>query len=123
MSYFEIKRLSKELGRPTETLLALSINNDPFYAAIPNRRKLAEWFAPLWERFGFGSGVHVRRIHYRIISQPEPILLPSGEPYENTVYAFRQLIWAVRDARYLGLVPGEGFIDKRSNATMIRLRN
>lgn len=123
MSYSEIKRLSKELGRPTETLLALSINNDPFYAAIPNRRKLAEWFAGLWEQFGFGGGVHVRRIHYRIISQPSPILLPSGEPYRNTIYAFRQLIWGARDARYLGLVPGENFIDQRNNATVIRLRD
>jgi hypothetical protein len=123
VSYLAIKRLSKELGRPTETLLALSINNDPFYAAIPNRRKLAEWFAGLWEQFGFGSGVHVRRIHYRIISQPEPILLPSGEPYRNTVYAFRQLIWGARDARYLGLVPGENFIDQRNNATVIWLQD
>jgi hypothetical protein len=120
--YLWLKELSKELGRPVCTLVALAEINDPFYANIPSRRRGAEWFAGLWYQFNFGLGTHIRRVHYRIISQESPILLPGGEDYENTEKCWQLLVDSSRDARYLGLVPAAYFVDRRHNETVINLQ-
>ena len=120
MSYEQIMALSKETGRPKKTLIALSDQNDPFNAGCPRRILSAQWFAELFERFGFGLGVHIRRIHYRIISQPAPILLPGGEaPYENTEGCWQVLREGSRDARLLGLVPIASFVDARNGDSVV----
>jgi hypothetical protein len=119
--YHGIKLLAQKLGRNIPELLVLKDENDPFFASVPRRRERAEWFARLWEQFNFGTGTHLRRIHYRIVSQPLPIPMADGEPYENIEACWRILIWAGRDARYLGLVPIEHFIDQRNGETVIRL--
>jgi hypothetical protein len=36
-------------------------------------------------QLGLPAGVHVRRVHYRIVSMPEPVKRHNGEPYENTM--------------------------------------
>ena len=110
-----IKEMSVELKRPIETLLALARQNDPFYAgATPATRAEAEWFAELYDRFEFGRGSHLRRVHYRLISQETPILLPDGVPYENTETCWKKLSEASKHARYLGLVPIDDFEDHRN---------
>ncbi|MGA3063962.1 MAG: hypothetical protein ABSD90_12180 [Methylocystis sp.] len=110
-----IKELSRETGRPISTLLALASCNDPFYAgATPASRADAEWFAELYDRFGFGRGAHLRRVHYRLVSQQEPILLPDGTPYENTQGCWEKLCVASKHARYVGLVPMDDFEDHRN---------
>jgi hypothetical protein len=76
--YERIKALKKELHRNITDLLALSPVNDPFYAGSPASREKAEWFLALWEQFGFTRGVHLRRIHYRIVSVETPILKADG---------------------------------------------
>jgi hypothetical protein len=43
--YDALKALSEELGRPVKTLIALSPQNDPFFAGLPASRAAAEWFA------------------------------------------------------------------------------
>ena len=102
LDYEGIKALSKETKRNITDLLVLAAQNDPFYADVPGRRQYAEWFAALWEEYGFGDGTHIRRIHYRLVSQPTPIRMPDGKPYENTKNCATKLIDAARDARYLG---------------------
>ena len=62
----------------------------------------------------FQPGVHVRRIHYALVSQAEPVLDANGEPYENTDWCWRYLMDAARDARYLGLIPARAIIDRRN---------
>ena len=62
----------------------------------------------------FGAGTHLRRIHYLIISQPLPIPMPDGKPYENTERCWQNLCDGGRDARYLRLVRAEDFVDRRS---------
>jgi hypothetical protein len=52
-SYQGIKDLAKELQRPEGTLIALTTTNDPFHATTPGRVRRAEWFAALWEQFGW----------------------------------------------------------------------
>jgi hypothetical protein len=57
--YDGLKRLAKDLGVKIPALLALSYQNDPFYAGIPARKAAAEWFAELWRRFDFQRGIHL----------------------------------------------------------------
>jgi len=67
--YEGLCELSKELKRPASTLYALANCNDPFYI-LPFRQVEAEWFAGLWRKYiGEGTGIHIRRLHYKLISQ------------------------------------------------------
>jgi hypothetical protein len=119
--YDSIVALGQELSRPLGTLLALSDVNDPFFADRAGRLQAAEWFAELWNRFGFGSGTHVRRIHYILVSRAEPIICPDGTAYQNTTDCWKKLINASRDARYLRLVAVEDFDDRRNDAVIEHL--
>src|SRR5262245_18836820 len=114
--YEGLKVLAKDLGRPVETLVAQSPQSDPFYANRPGRREAAEWFAGLWGRFDFPRGVHLRRIHYALISQREPVEMAEGKPYENTFECWQKLCVASRAARHLELVPADWWSDKQSGA-------
>src|SRR5262252_4127588 len=83
LDYESVNALAAKLDRPASTLIALSPHNDPFFAARPGRKADAEWFADIWERFRFGDGTHLRRIHYRLISTTTPILMRDSKPYRN----------------------------------------
>lgn len=117
--YAEIKQIAKTCGVKVTDLLALSPSNDPFYAGTPAGRIAAEWFGEIWERFSFGFGTHLRRIHYRVVSQDPPILKPNGEPYHNTENDWKFLGSASLAARYLGIIPTDALIDRRNPEPMI----
>jgi hypothetical protein len=51
-----------------------------------------------------------------LVSQRDPVTLPNGKPYENTENCWRDLTGAARDARHLGLVPVDGWADRKANA-------
>lgn len=121
LDYSDIKALAKERGRPVKELLALAPQNDPFYAGAPARKKSAEWFAELWHRIELKPGVHLRRIHYRLISQSSPVLMANGLPYENTEACWAEIGTASKAARYLSLVPLEAFVDRRNDEPTIYL--
>jgi hypothetical protein len=108
------RRLIKEF-------LALAPQNDPFYAAAPARQKSAEWFAELWHRMELKPGVHLRRIHYRLVSQESPVLMANGLPYENTERCWSEIGTASKAARYLGLVSPEAFVDRRNDEPFVQL--
>jgi hypothetical protein len=75
--------LAKEHGYTVPQLLAMAPKNDPFYVGSPAQRAKAEWFAGLWERFGYTTGVHLRRVHYQLISQAEADRMKAdGLPYK-----------------------------------------
>ena len=106
LDYAAIKQLARQIGRRTEDLVALHPVNDPFYAAVPHRHREAEWFAEIWRKFGFSEGVHLRRIHYVLVSQSEdgePILKLGDETYENTSSDWALLGRASLSARYLDM--------------------
>jgi hypothetical protein len=65
IDYDEIKRMAKALDRPISTLIALAPQIDPFFD-MPARKEAGEWVAKIYQQFGFGTGVHLRRIHYRL---------------------------------------------------------
>lgn len=113
LTYEELKELAKEQGKRVTDLLALAPQNDPYYSGTPATLEAARWFADLWRRFGYSNGVHLRRVHYQVISQGD-MTKPNGEPYENTEGDWNFLCGAGKQARYLGLVDPEAFVDRRN---------
>src|SRR5258707_15302424 len=67
--YETIKQLAKEMGCKVTDLIPLAPQNDPFYTGTPTDWALAQWFAGLWQQFGYNDKVHIRRVHYQIVSQ------------------------------------------------------
>jgi hypothetical protein len=118
IGYEHIKQIAKESGLNVPDLLAMPCNNDPFYCGSNSQRIQAEWFASLWKEFGYTTGVHLRRVHYQLISQHSPQLY-NGKPYENTDACWKPLLNAGKFARYLGLVKPEAFVDRRNPAPQI----
>lgn len=116
MNYASIKDLAKETNVTTESLIVLARQNDPFYVGAPAQLKQAHWFAGLWEQFNFKHGVHIRRIHYKMISGDSPVHSYDGSAYENTDLHWRQITQASKLARYLDLVPVDAFTDRRAPA-------
>lgn len=105
--------LKKELGvSRVDQVTVLAPNNDPFYKGSPAHWRDARWFADLWERFGYSRGVHLRRVHYQVLSNE--LASPDGTPYENTEGDWTRLCMAGAAARILGLVDPEAFEDRRN---------
>jgi hypothetical protein len=110
---------------PVAELLAMSRNRDPFYAGAPAQQAKAEWFAELWQRLQLPRGVHLRRIHYRLVTQKPGQLLPSkhdGTPYRNTELCWEYLQDAGATARYRKLVPADAFEDHRNPPPKLFMR-
>lgn len=118
-NYETIKALARQLRDEGEScqvtdLIALAPQNDPFYTGTEGERAKASWFAELWGRFGYRSGVHLRRVHYQLVSQDPLVEKPNGGLYENTERDWGYLTLASKCARYLGLVEPEAFVDRRN---------
>ena len=112
--YQSIKTFAKAKGRRVDDLIVLAKQNDPFYCGAPADVAKAKWFADLWKRFRFQQGVHLRRIHYQLISQEDPILDVNGKPYSNTDKCWNLLSEASKYARHLGYVAADAFTDRRN---------
>jgi len=111
------KKCADVYGRSLGSVYVLSSGNDPFAVNQPARLKRAHWFADVWRRLGLPrQRIHLRAIHYRIISQDKPVAMPNGDNYENTLECWRYLLDGARDARYLQLVPYANIIDARTEA-------
>ena len=112
-NYAGIKELAKAVGRTIPDMLAMAPNNDPFYI-MPAQEKQAMWFMELWQRFELPHGVHLRRIHYKLVSQAEPVLMVDGQPYQNTERCWGYLGNASKAARCLMMVAADAFQDQRN---------
>jgi hypothetical protein len=109
------KQTAKQLGirgNNASKLIVLSPGNDPFYKGTDGHIRDAEWFAGIWEQFGYSDGVHLRRVHYQILSTE--LEFADGTPYENTENYWSRLCSASAAARILGLVNVEAFADRRN---------
>lgn len=118
IGYGYIKDLQKELKkqgikRDIKDLLVEVDANDPFYAGLPCHRAQAEWFVNLWKKFGSEIGIHLRGIHYRLVSQKNPKRFNS-KLYRNIRRHYNELCNASKYARYLGLIPLDAVVDKRN---------
>jgi len=114
MNYQTIKTMAAENGYRVADLLALAPKNDPFYTGRPAEITRAEWFAELWHQFGYGTGVHLRRMHYQIVSQQPRVRRADGQEYLNTDRDWEYLNEASKWARYLNLVSPDAFVDRRN---------
>jgi hypothetical protein len=121
LGYDFLKAWAKASKRPVTDFTALHTKNDPFYMGTPGAWASGKWFAGLWDQFRYGSGVHLRRVHYQIVSQDPPVKLPSGDTYENTERCWDLLGEASKAARYLGLVDPEAFVDRRNHDPIIHV--
>jgi hypothetical protein len=119
--YEEIKALAAGRNRTLASLLALTHTNDPFAADLPSRRTAARWFMTLWRQLRLTRGHHLRRIHYLLVSQSQPVRKPDGRPYENTVADSDYLIKAAQAARYLDMIAPGAFVDRRNPEPTIYL--
>jgi hypothetical protein len=109
-----LKRLAKEFGVPLNDLLVLAPANDPFNCGGPEQIRQAEWFATVWDQFMGKNRGHLRKCHYKLVSQPTPILKPDGTPYQNTEADWQRLQTWSKFARYLGAIDPEQIIDQRN---------
>jgi hypothetical protein len=132
LDYDSLKRLAEELRRPVMTLIAQPSISDPFYADLPLRREQAEWFRSIWDKFEIQPGIHLRFIHYRLVTTgavPLPRVITwkdketrqqkQTEVYINNGPCSHFLGTAARDARYLGLISIDSVIDQRNEETEI----
>jgi len=94
-------------------LLAMTSPHDPYWCLMPSREQQGRWFADIWNAHG-KPGMHLRRMHYAILSGKEPTTLLSGKPYQNTEDSFGWLQAGFTNARYLGLVDATHFEEHRS---------
>jgi len=111
--YEALKETAKALKVNIQDLLVLARQNDPFFCGTPVQQEMAAWFVDLWQRFGYSAGVHLRRVHYQLVSQHGPTK-HNGEPYENTEGCWGYLCDAGKYARYLGLIDAHAFEDHRN---------
>jgi hypothetical protein len=121
--YEDAHRAAKILNCSVDDLRVLARGNDPFTTGTRAEVRDAEWFAELYRRFGIPAGVHLRFIHYTLVSQPEPYRMARPiEPgrgilewnYLNTSECSSYLEHASKCARHLGLVEADDFDDHRA---------
>ena len=122
MDYDNIKQTAKDKGISIKDLCALAPNNDPFYTGRDAEIKAAKWFAGLWQQFGYNTGIHLRRVHYQIVSQDPPVLRPNGKAYGNTQNDWSYLCSAGKYARYLNLVDPDAFEDRRNPKAIVNAK-
>jgi predicted nucleic acid-binding Zn ribbon protein len=116
-NYTTIKEQAQSASDKTVSdFIVLASQNDPFYVGTPTQRLRSDWFLSQWERFGLDESdsiVHLRRLHYRLVSDPRP-WPKTGKDYQNTDKDWGKLLQAAKWARYRGLVPFSRFEDKRN---------
>lgn len=101
------------------TLTVMSNQTDPYRIDSPAKHRDAEWFARAWKESGAKHGIHLRGVHYAVVSAFPPILKPDGEPYLNTHENWIWLQQVSGYARWLGYIPFEAVIDERNQAPII----
>ena len=111
-----IKRLAKKTGKRPEELLVLQRASDPFYVGSKDQYAKAEWARGLFNLHGTSRPVHIRRLHYFALAQPQH-KRPDGNVYANTTSDWRFLLQACKCSRYLNILPYDLFIDRRAPHT------
>ncbi len=108
-----IKILAKKIGKKPKDLLVLAQYNDPFYVGSKTQYANAEWATILYHLLGIKTPVHIRRLHYFALTQPQH-RKPNGSIYKNTNADWKFLGYACKFARYLGLLSYDNFVDHRA---------
>jgi hypothetical protein len=110
-----IKQLATKTGKRAKDMLVLTQVNDPFYIGSKAQHTAAEWARRLYWIMKRPKKVHIRRLHYFALTQPQHIK-PNGQVYKNTSSDWKFLCDACKFARYLQILPYDIFIDRWSIA-------
>jgi hypothetical protein len=121
-NYADVRRHALASGQKVPDLIALAPGNDPYYApGTPAGIRDRQWFLRLYSELGFEKAwlvdkhtMHLRRMHYVLISQNKPVRRADGKPYRNTEADWEFLQSASKMARYAGMVPMEAISDHRN---------
>jgi hypothetical protein len=115
LTHTDILAMSIALRRPASTLIALASSNDPFFLT-PARMRDAEWFHELWQLYAPDGPIHLRRMHYWLVSLPETSrpTKADGMPYANTHEDWQGFLKASLAARAASLVDAGAFVDRRN---------
>lgn len=122
-----IKRLARRKEQRPKNLLVLAEANDPFYIGSKSQYTRAEWAAQLYRLLAPENPIHIRRLHYFALTQPQH-QKPDGSIYRNTETDWKFLGCACKFARYLNILPYDAFIDRRNlfgpmqNAALLKYR-
>jgi hypothetical protein len=108
-----LKGMAHQAGCTMKDLLVLAPNNDPYNCGSATQRAKAEWFASIYRDYGFERGVHLRRMHYKLVSHGD-VVKHDGEVFQNTDEDWGYITEAAKHARYLGLVNPCDFVDRRN---------
>lgn len=114
MNYEIIKSAAKNAKVKVTDLLALSPSNDPFYCGSPGQLEKARWFGEIYEKMGRPKDVHIRRVHYWLVSQEPKHKTPNGEDYVNDDRCWGLISVSSKYARYAGIIPMENIVDRRN---------
>jgi hypothetical protein len=112
----KILSAAREADVSIDDLTVLSPNNDPYTAW--RRRREAEWFAELFNRFvAAGATKHLRGFFYLLVSSR--VVGPDDKPFINDDKHWQDLLRAAKAARWVGLIEFERIIDERNAASEI----
>ncbi len=110
----EVEALAKRLKIRPRAFRVLSPERDPFFCGADNQKLMAGWFTNLFHQYRLPERFHLRRLHYWLVSQPQPPRLPDGATYLNTERCYVLLNNSAVWARHLGLVDPTAFEDRRN---------
>lgn len=101
-----------EAGAASATVLAPRL--DPYRLDTPANHKVGKWLAEQLKATGRDQ-IHLRGLHYVVISADGGVGKPNGKRYLNTDEDWQWLLQVAGAARWLGYVPWEAILDRRTN--------
>jgi hypothetical protein len=100
-------------------LTVLAKHNDPYRLDTEGGREAARWVAEqIDERFRPHQRPHLRAVHYALVAVGD-LRRPDGKIYSNTDLNYDWLGWAVKAARWLGVIAFERITDERNDPPTI----
>lgn len=123
----EIAARAKRDGCSYLDLLAAGAENDPFYIGSDTQIEQALWFANAYRQCDRKKPLHLRKLHYWLISPGQKRRLPAPIKYKGKTYnhyvnndaCWGKLSTWSKFARYFGLISFDEIVDRRNPEPVI----
>ena len=110
-----IRAATSRSGLRLSDLTVLSVKRDPYRVDTPQGHREGRWFAQWLHELFPGVVVHLRGLHYALVSKGG-VTKPDGTPYENNIDDFTWLIDdAAKAARWLDYIDFDHIVDQRND--------